>query len=142
MRYSPWRHLAGLPHLRVAFRQLDGIDAFYDPDRCEIVIERRLRRAERRCALAHELAHVESDDEGAAGQWWEQRQERCADRQAAGWLITVDDLAEALMWAQDEREIAEVLDVDVHTVRARLDGLTDTEKCHIDQLVRAKEQSP
>ncbi len=140
-RYSPWAHLAARPHLRLTFGRLDGIDGFYDRQACQIVLEGRLRRVERRCALAHELAHADAGDTPPVGDWWEHRQEQHADRQAAGWLITVEDLADGLLWAQDEYELAEVLDVDVHTARARLDGLTEAEKKQIEARIRAREES-
>ena len=60
-RWNPWRELRGRPWLRLLFAQLD-CPAFIeqcDDETRLVVLDARLDRRARRCALAHELVHDE-----------------------------------------------------------------------------------
>ena len=64
VKYNPWADLRAREELTCAVTRLpDGWgDAWYDPVTHGIVIDDRLSRVERRCVLAHELAHVANRD--------------------------------------------------------------------------------
>jgi hypothetical protein len=57
---------------------------------------------------------------------------------AARRLISLSELADALVWAWHTGEIAETLHVDEDTVCARILGLTAPEKDFIERRVAAK----
>ncbi len=58
-------------------------------------------------------------------------------------LIPLDDLIDALLWSQDENELAEQLHVDVATVRDRLRDLSDAERKFInDEMDRREANIP
>jgi hypothetical protein len=61
------------------------------------------------------------------------------DDAAARRLITDEQLVDALLWARDERELADELWVDVQTVRARLTGLNEREKNAIEARIAERE---
>jgi len=80
--------------------------------------------------LAHELVHAELDDENCAA-----HAPRIARR-----LIPLEPLAEALLWATDEYEVADELWVAVDTVRTRLDDLGSSEVAYIEDRLWAGER--
>lgn len=134
-RYSPWRHVHAMPHLRLVHERLDGLDSLYDPAEMQITLDSRLGQAERRCALAHELVHAEEGHEAQACPVLAARQERMAEQVAASRLILLEELANAMVWAHDERQLAEELWVDVDTVLNRLRGLTDQEWAYLNARI-------
>lgn len=140
--YDPWQHVGRHPDVLVAFDQLEHAQAYWEPEERVILIDSRLGQVARRCALAHELAHVDLGDEGCGtgpdAERLERRQERQADSLAAHRLITLDDLAEALVWALDYHEVAEYLHVDRTTVRTRIQALTPTERDYIEQRIERR----
>lgn len=84
-------------------------------------------QVQRRCTLAHELAHIELGHiDGCTPDG-----EREAALHAARWLIDIDDLLDALRWTEEFAEAAECLWVDERTLMARLDGLTAEERARI-----------
>lgn len=117
----------------------DHIDALWVPDVNTILLNDRLNQAERRSALAHELAHIDLEHDPAAAAETAWAQEVAADHVAARALIPIDNLVEAILWSQDESEVADVLWVDDATVRTRLAGLTEAEKHTIDTVLRDRE---
>lgn len=135
----PWRQIASLPGVRVQVAELeDDCWGYYDPDQNVIWLDSRLSQAERRCTLVHEQIHAERGDEPCHSGWHEAKQERIVDRLAARRLIHLAAMADALAWAENEWEIADVLWVDVATVRARLDDLSEYERAYIDVRIAAK----
>lgn len=138
--YSPWADLA-CRDIVVEYDYLPpDTDALWLPSSRVIVIDRRLNQAQKRSALAHELAHVDlghvpmpHDPATAAAQ------EIAADHVAARHLIPIGNLVEAILWSQDESEVAEYLWVDEATVRNRLAGLSVAEKDRIDAALRSRE---
>ncbi len=84
----------------------------------------RLSPTEIRCVLTHEIIHAER---GPAPGWARAREERAVDAEAARRLISLDALADALVWTPHLGEAAELLDVVTHALRARLDGLSAQE---------------
>lgn len=143
MTYSPWRHVRQMPGVVVAMDDLEHAQAYWEPDHQVILLDRRLNQAERRSCLAHELQHIEAGDTccdvGPDGARQSRRQETRADGGAARQLITLDALADALLWCLGPDEVAEHLHVDERTVRARIRGLTDDEKTYIESRIAARD---
>lgn len=133
--YSPWRALAQLGDVQLRFEDLVDDLGYWDPDSRTIVLDRNQTQAERRCTLAHELEHVARGDENIThvSPVLAARQEIAACTRAARRLIPLEALISALLWSQDERELAEVLNVDEDTIRVRLLTLTPGEHSVIDE---------
>lgn len=136
--HHPWRHLHSLPGVTVRVAHLGDCWGYYDPDTHVIWLDARLSQAEMRSTLAHEALHAARGDEPCVSPWHEAKQERLVDGLAARRLIALDALADALAWAENEWEVAEVLWVDVATVRTRIDGLDAGEREHIEERIAAK----
>lgn len=136
MGYNPWADLGSRPHICCDSHsvELPTGKGWWLPDVMGIVLDRRLTRVERRCALAHELQHVDHDDVqvfavGPDGPRMARRQERRADREAARRLVEVQALAAALRAHPDDPSaVAEELDVTVDVLRCRLDTLRASER--------------
>lgn len=134
--YSPWADLASRPHICCDSHsvELPAGDGWWLPDVLGIVLDRRLTRVERRCALAHELQHVDYGDVqvvavGPDGPRMALRQERRANREAARRLVEIQALAAAMRaHPHDPALVAEELDVTVDVLRCRLDGLEPEER--------------
>lgn len=141
--YNPWSHVRRFQDVLVVLEDLEHADAYWEPEERVILIDRRLTQVERRCRLAHELAHLEAGDEhcehGPDSARLGARQEVRADAAAACRLVRLDELADALVWALDPGEVAEALHVDARTVRARIGALTDPEKTYIELRLAARD---
>ena len=111
----------------------DGYEGWYDKPTHTIWTDERLSFARTRTVLAHEIVHAERGDEHTGSAWGELRQEREVDIVAARMLLPLEALADALEGAVDEFEVAEVLVVDVETLRARLADLTPSELAYVDK---------
>lgn len=112
----------------VVFADLpEGLLGCTDAESRTIYLRSGMTQAQRRSTLAHELAHA-VDPESL---------EHCVDQAAVRRLIPLDVLAGALAWSQDEYELSRELWVDVPTVRARLEGLTEDERDEIEQRLAA-----
>lgn len=142
MTYDPWQTLAARPDISMAVTRLPAGQAWWLPDLRGIVLDDRLNQAERRSALEHELQHAEAGDVccnvGPDGGRQTRRQERRTDARAAGRLISLEALADALTWCLGVDELAEHLHVDARTVRARIRSLTPGEKTFIERRIAAK----
>lgn len=78
----------------------------------------------RRCTLAHELAHAIHGDDPAATGWLRARQEARADQQAADWLIDPDAYRQAeAMHGPHPGALAAELGVTVHLVQVWRDHM-------------------
>lgn len=97
-----------------------------------------MTQAERRSALAHEISHLVS---GPAIVGYVEQDERLVTARAARWLIPMDCLVEAMLWANDDYELADELWVDVFTVRARLASLTAAESAELERRMLAAERA-
>lgn len=125
------------PSIVIRHRSLGGVPAVVSVSRGVILIEREMPRAERRCALAHEVAHL---DLGHRLPACEGREERKADELAASRLLPLARLAEVLRWALSPGEVADELGVTAHMVRVRVKALTDHEKLWIEQQMARLEE--
>lgn len=140
MSWRPWRVLGRQhPGIWTATADLPEPGARYYPAHDVVLLDRRLDERGRRCAISHELVHIQRGDT-ACGGWHGRRQERLVERESARRLITLDDLISALQWSQDERELADELWVDVTTLRARLASLTADE--HVELVMRVYSEEP
>lgn len=128
--FHPWRRLRALEALRLEWSMLrPGILGATDGTSLVLLHPNQSQR-QRRCTLAHELAHVELGHTGACGPI-EDAQARAL---AARWLISIERLLNGLRWTRDWEELADELWVDVETLQDRLDGLTVGERAMIVAL--------
>lgn len=104
----------------------------------EVSIRLDLTQSERRSTLAHELVHL---DRGPAVKGHEDREERVVSEEAARWLIPIEKLADGLVWAFDDTELADLLWVDLDTVQTRLVTLTSAETAYINTALDKAELS-
>lgn len=121
------------PDVTIRRADLPFAHAAYLPRRRLILIARALSRRGWKCALAHELVHLDEGHPEATDGVLERRQEAATDREAARRLVGLHELADALRWALGPDEVADVLDVETSVVRTRVRHLTDEEKEFIDQ---------
>lgn len=118
-------------------RLRDDLMGLWDPDTRTIWLDERLTIPERRSTLEHELVHAERGDGPCATGWHHAKQEDSVDREAARRLISLEDLVYGLLRSQDERELAEVLVVDVDTVLTRLATLHPDEQACIERRLES-----
>jgi Zn-dependent peptidase ImmA (M78 family) len=111
--------LRGTPHLSYDSVRMVELGRYYPAD-AAILLRKGLTQTERRCTLAHELAHHRLGHTGTCDPATSSRQEAEADALAARWLITLEDLADAELWGRHPSEVAEELWVDVRMLRARV----------------------
>lgn len=141
LRYDPYEVLASHPELRLRVAPLDpDVAGCFDPDTRTIWLDSRLTQGERRATLSHELHHALRGDALTGVPCVDLAQERHAVAESARALISVDDLLDALLWSRDEHELAEMLWVDVETVRTRLAGLTPAEQRTLDERLFVLEE--
>jgi len=133
--FHPWRRLRAQPEIDVVWEPM--------PDRLGSTDGSRLIRlhpvqlqVERRCTLAHELAHIHLRHVGGCSA----AEERAATLLAARWLVDMDTLLDALRWADDLATVADECWVDEPTLLARLDGLTSSERDQIAALYESVER--
>jgi len=133
--HHPWRALRGLPGVTVIWRKLP-VDVYAMTNGTDrIWIDPRQSQAERRCTIAHELAHIELGHR----QGCSDHDELAASLLAARRLITVQALADALVWSHDLDMVADDLWVDRDTLDVRIKHLHPSEVHHIRQRLAARE---
>lgn len=135
LTYDPWRDAAArYPGWLIQRVDLMGLTEVMCVRRRIILLDREMRRARRRCALAHALAHLDlaHTPVGAEYEAW---QEHEADRMAARRLIRIDELADVLRWTRVTAEVAAELDVDEDMLRARVDIIHPSELAIIKRAV-------
>ncbi len=125
----------GLPHITLRWHDGGPMGKCRHSTQ-EVSLRRGLTQAERRATLAHELEHLAK---GPAIVGFTDQDELDVRQRAARWLIPFHRLADALVWAGDDYELADELWVDVHTVRTRLETLTAKECAHLADLMAAAE---
>lgn len=121
--FHPWGKLRLLAHVRVSFvvmpddlpGRTNGIDVIW--------LDRRLQQTERRCALAHELEHIERQHVGCQPPAIEAQVRHAVACQ----LITMPQLVSGLRWARSVDELAEELWVTAEILQDRFAGLTSAE---------------
>lgn len=125
--FDPWGALRRLTHIHIAFiRMPDGGPGRTDGLRV-IWLDNRLQQGERRCALAHELVHLERGHDGCQEPAIEFQV--CAE--TARRLIPIDALCDHAAWATNVHELADELWVTPQVVTDRLHSLTHAETAQL-----------
>jgi Zn-dependent peptidase ImmA (M78 family) len=145
--YDPWHDLRSREHLTLAFSRLPLGQALYFHDVPGIVLDERLSRVERRCALAHELAHLDLGHLEQAAQCGLQetariarRMEVHADQLASRRLVPVERLAEVAVCYSERSQVADALNVTEHLLAVRLAHLHPAERGYINSRIAATEE--
>lgn len=128
--HHPWRSLREREDIILHWADLPA-PLHAVTDGTTVWMHDRLLQTERRCAIAHELTHIE-------------RGTRCVDdaeeqrvrRITAQRLIDTADLIEACKWANSVEEAADELWVTPAVLIDRLTGLSPVERAMIDTAVR------
>lgn len=122
--WHPWRALRRLTHVDVHWTAdlPSGVRGVTDGER--IWMDSRQLQAERRCTLAHELEHINRGHAGCV----DVREEEDVRRAAARRLISIEGLLHVAAWTENFEEAADELWVDLDTLYARLDAVTDEER--------------
>lgn len=131
--YHPWRALRALAGWTLHWHDL-GDDEHLgetDYDRRTVTLSPGMTQAQRRCTIAHEVAHVER---GPVPGHLQGREEEAVDVLAARRLITWPDLRDAALWARSVHELADELWVDEATVECRLRHLHPSEKTKLMEV--------
>lgn len=118
--YDPWEHAEQLG-LLVRYTPSLGTLGLYD--RGTIWLLPDLPRRVERCVLAHEIAHAVHGDDATNDRALYARREQRADREAARWLISEDDLRRCAQLTDDMGAWALELDVTGWILTARLQDL-------------------
>lgn len=132
-RWNPWRHIGvHYPHIKVSCRHILPGTRRASWTKHGIYIDKTLDQVARRCALAHEIVHLERGPVPEHPQL-ALVEERAVSVIAAQRLIPLEDLTEAVMWVDlsDPHELAEELWVDPVTLKIRLESLRPHEHDHI-----------
>lgn len=131
--------LERLPGVSIAKAVMRDRGRYYH-DYQVILLRRGLSRGAWNATAMHEAIHAERGDTPCATPWHEAKQELAVDIEAARRLIPIESLVDGLLWSTWEPELADVLDVDVETVRCRLKHLTEAETADIERRFAAKEE--
>jgi predicted transcriptional regulator len=133
----PWRRLRESSHITLRWFSGPGRPGYARHSTQTVYLRDDLSQAERRAVLLHELEHLAH---GPAVKGYVDQDEIQTQERAARWLLPLETLADAMVWANDEHELADELWVDVATVRARLASLTDQETLALNQRLDAAER--
>lgn len=105
--YDPDAHAASLGIRIIDAKTPAGTLALWDEQTRTILTTPGLLYRQRRCVLAHELAHaVNGDEHSPLDDVAAAKRERRADTLAAGWLLTPDAVATALAISPDSLSAA------------------------------------
>lgn len=102
-----------------------------------ILLERESHPTERRCSLAHAIAHIDLGHLSRMGVIGS-RQERGADLLAARRLVPIPRLIRCWLPAESFAEVAEGVEVTERFLRLRIDTLRKSERAEVGDLLREK----
>lgn len=102
-----------------------------------ILLEAGHSWAEKRCSLAHAVAHLDLEHFAGVSGIFDKRQESQANQLAARRLITLEAMAAALSWTRAPAEIAAELIVDRATLLVRRKHMHPSELQYLDYRVRS-----
>jgi Zn-dependent peptidase ImmA (M78 family) len=127
--YDPWWDAAErYPAVHIEWHRIAPAHAVWVPSEGVILVDESISQAERRCALAHELAHLDVDDVATELCWFSVRQETNADRLAARRLVDIHRLADVMRFCDDPREVAAELDVTLNVLAIRTSKMHPAER--------------
>lgn len=132
--YHPHHHLLSLGQaVTLSIEPTPGNKpAWWCPKSDHITLRPGLSQVERRCHLAHELAHRDLEHTGQCdfpdGRRQGRRQERDADELAARRLIHLDALIGTLCWTDDPAQVADALWVTPHMLDVRVETMYGGER--------------
>lgn len=125
--WHPWRTLREqYPHITVRFTELPG-RLHGVTDGRTIWLDERLSQVQRRCALTHEMQHLQRGIIPASP-----AEERICDELAARQLIPLRALVDGFCWTRDPGTLATHLWVDRRTLQVRLDTLDPIEVAQLE----------
>lgn len=140
MSYSPWVDAhRRYPDIHIEWHAIAPVRAAWVPSERVILIDASLSVVERRCALAHEIAHIDTGDMPTGLCWYAARQETNADKLAARRLVSVHDLAARARYCTDVRELAAELDVTVEMLALRCATLHPAERGLVARVLAARD---
>lgn len=139
-RYNPWLDaFQRYPQVHIEWHAIAPAHAIWSPSHDVILVDENISRAERRCALAHEIAHMDTGDRSTDSCWLSARQETAADRLAARRLVDVNELAGVVRWCRDPREVAEELEVTLSVLAMRGSMFHPAERGLIDLVLSCRD---
>lgn len=145
--YHPFRHLLSY------FRDGDGMTMsieptpggkaeWYSPAEDHMMLRPGQLQVERRCAVAHGLAHRDLGHSGVCeypdSVRMSSRFEEAADDVAARRLIRLSDFINVICWTDDKDEAADALWVTRHYLEVRLDYMTQGEQKCVREILIAR----
>lgn len=139
MTYSPFAHLRALPHVTLGFHELGAISGLYFADLKAIVLQKGLLQVERRCTLAHELAHHRLGHTSCYDRKANRLQEAEAESVASRWLIPMESYVAARLWSIHVCEQADEAWVDARMWHARSESLTREERRTVEERLAARD---
>jgi hypothetical protein len=118
-----------------------GIPEAMCPRRRVILISSGSSWPEKRCSLAHAVAHLDLGHHLTPSSMFDRRNEEAANQLAARRLVTLEALAEVLSWTRWRSEIAEELQVDRATLDVRDRHMHMSERGWLRRNVRWLEET-
>jgi hypothetical protein len=135
--YHPWRALRGLADWTLVIAALPpGLLGLTDHASRTILLAEGQTQRQRRCTIAHEIAHVER---GPIPREHTVREEREVDQLTARRLIPFERLMDACRWARNLHELADELWVDEETVTTRLAHLHPSERLKLREVLHDRQ---
>lgn len=95
-----------------------------------ITLDVDLLHADRRVTICHETQHIQRGP-AHPDPVMQAKEHNAIDRMVAWLLIDLHPLGEAMAWSQDRHEIADELQVNVHTLEIRLQYLHASERAYL-----------
>lgn len=141
--YDPGRDAAErYPEWVIRHRPLGGVvPEVMCRRRKTILIDSGSSWPEKRCSLAHAVAHLDLGHQAAGTNTFERWMEAQANGLAARRLITLEQLADVLCWTRHMTEIAAELHVDLATLEVRRRHLHASERGFLQRAVTWLEES-
>lgn len=140
MTYNPWVDAhRRYPEIHIEWHAIAPTRAAWVPSERVILVDESISVVERRCALAHEIAHIDTGDIPTELCWYAARQETAADKLAARRLVDVHDLAGKARYCSDLRELAHELGVTVDVLALRCSMLHPAERGLVNRVLLARD---
>lgn len=129
--HHPWRAFRALADWRLHWQSLPaGVFGLTNHAERSVILNASLLQVERRCTIEHERQHILRGPV-PPDPWLAAREESAVEQAAARALISLEHLGDALAWSLDVHEVADVLWVDVDTLRTRMQHLHPSERAYL-----------